>query len=96
MEISDNLAVARLDPMDLREHYKKLDLSSADALVLSACVQMPSLAAVQPVEDEAGVPVLTAAVATTFSILRRLGLRPVVPNAGRLLSGAFDIEGELP
>ena len=96
LEISDNLAVARLDPMDLREHYKKLDLSSADALVLSACVQMPSLAAVQPVEDEAGVPVLTAAVATTFSILRRLGLRPVVPNAGRLLSGAFDIEGELP
>jgi len=87
LEEPDNLAVARLDPMDLREHYKRLDLSNADALVLSACVQMPSLAAVQPVEDEAGMPVLTAAVATTYSILSRLGLPAVVPGAGRLLSG---------
>lgn len=93
LEEPDNLAVARLDPMDLREHYKKLDLSNADALVLSACVQMPSLAAVQPVEDEAGLPVLTAAVATTYSILSRLGLRAVVPDAGRLLSGDLDPEG---
>lgn len=87
LEEPDNLAVARLDPMDLREHYKRLDLSDADALVLSACVQMPSLAAVQPVQDEAGLPVLTAAVATTYSILSRLGLPAVVPGVGRLLSG---------
>jgi len=87
LEEPDNLAVARLDPMDLRQHYKKLDLTDADALVLSACVQMPSLAAVQPVEDEAGLPVLTAAIATTYAILNRLGLPAVVPNAGRLLSG---------
>ena len=53
--------MARLDPADLREHYKKLSLDGADALVLSACVQMPSLPSIQPVEDELGLPVLSAA-----------------------------------
>jgi maleate isomerase len=92
LEVSDNLAVARLDPEDLREHWKKVDTSNADALVLSACVQMPSLPSVQPVEDEAGLPVLSAATATVFTILSELGLRPVVPGAGRLLSGEVTME----
>ncbi|MEV7863413.1 aspartate/glutamate racemase family protein [Streptomyces hirsutus] len=87
LEVADNLAVARLDPQDLREHYKRLKLGDADAVVLSACVQMPSLAAVQPVEDELGLPVLSAATATAFRILTELGLPPRVPGAGRLLSG---------
>ncbi|MGI5130987.1 maleate cis-trans isomerase family protein [Pseudonocardia sp. CA-107938] len=87
LEVPDNLAVARLDPADLREHWRTLDLSRADALVLSACVQMPSLPSIQPVEDEAGIPVLSAATATTYRILQELGLPPVVPGAGRLLAG---------
>jgi maleate isomerase len=38
LEVPDNLAVARLDPADLREHWRKLDLTGADALVRSpAC-----------------------------------------------------------
>ncbi|HVM26161.1 MAG TPA: hypothetical protein VM433_00630, partial [Mycobacteriales bacterium] len=88
LEVSDNLAVAQLDPAGLHEHWKKVDTRDADALVLSACVQMPSLPAVQPVEDAAGLPVLSAATATVFTLLSELGLRPVVPRAGRLLSGA--------
>jgi len=87
LEVPDNLAVARLDPADLREHWRKLDLTGADALVLSACVQMPSLPSIQPVEDEVGIPVLSAATATTYRILQELGLPPVVPGAGRLLAG---------
>ncbi len=87
LEVADNLAVARLDPADLQEHWKRLDLARADALVLSACVQMPSLAAVQPVQEAAGLPVLTAATATTHQILTALGLDPVVPGAGSLLAG---------
>jgi maleate isomerase len=87
LEVSDNLAVARLDPEDLREHWRRVDTSGADVLVLSACVQMPSLAAIQPVEDSAGLPVVSAATSTVFAILSELGLDPVVPNAGRLLSG---------
>ncbi|WP_435056526.1 hypothetical protein [Streptomyces noursei] len=58
-----------------------------DALVLSACVQMPSLAAIQPVEDAAGLPVLSAATATAYRVLGELGLATHVPGAGRLLSG---------
>ncbi|MDN5918374.1 MAG: Asp/Glu racemase [Pseudonocardia sp.] len=89
LEVPDNLAVARLDPADLLEHRRKLDLSRADALALSACVQMPSLPAIGPVQDEVGIPVLSAATATTFRILQELGLPPVVPGAGHLLSGAL-------
>ncbi|GAA0910356.1 aspartate/glutamate racemase family protein [Pseudonocardia zijingensis] len=86
LEVPDNLAVARLDPADLREHWRKLDLARADALVLSACVQMPSLESIAAVEAEAGIPVLSAATATTHQILTRLGLQPRVPDAGRLLA----------
>jgi maleate isomerase len=87
LEVPDNLAVARLDPADLRNHWRRLDLSRADALVLSACVQMPSLPSIQPVEDAAGLPVLSAATATAYRILAELGLPPLVPGAGSLLSG---------
>jgi maleate isomerase len=92
LEVSDNLAVARLDPEDLREHWRDVDTSDVDALVLSACVQMPSLAAIQPVEDAAGIPVVSAATATVFTVLTELGLRPEVPDAGRLLSGEIVME----
>ena len=95
LEVPDNLAVARLDPADLREHYRKLDLSRADALVLSACVQMPSLPAIQVVQDEVGLPVLSAATATTFRILSSLGLETRVPDAGALLSGAVADPGDV-
>lgn len=87
LEVPDNLAVARLDPADLLEHHRKLDLTGADALVLSACVQMPSLPSIQPVEDALGIPVLSAATATTHRVLSELGLRTEVPGAGHLLSG---------
>jgi maleate isomerase len=87
LEVPDNLAVARLDPADLREHHRRLDLTRADALVLSACVQMPSLPSIQPVQDEIGIPVLSAATATTHRILTGLGLEPRVPGAGALLAG---------
>jgi maleate isomerase len=87
LEVPDNLAVARLDPADLGEHWRRLDLSRADALVLSACVQMPSLPSIQPVEDAAGLPVLSAATATAYRLLAELGLPTVVPDAGSLLNG---------
>jgi maleate isomerase len=89
LEIEDNLAVGARDPLLLLDIYKKLDIHGVDAIVLSACVQMPSLAAVQRVEDECGVPVVTAAVATTYQMLAALNLRAELPNAGHLLSGAF-------
>jgi len=89
LEVSDNLEVGRLDPQNLLEIVKDLDISKADAVVLSACVQMQSLPAIQKVEDMLGMPVLSASTATTYKILKDLNLKPVVPNAGRLLSGSF-------
>lgn len=89
LEIPDNLEVARQDPMNLLEHYKKLDLSGIDAIVLSACVQMPSLAAIQKVEDAVGIPVVSAAVATSHQMLTKLGLKAHVPGCGTLLNGSF-------
>lgn len=89
LEIQDNLAVGARDPLALVDIYKKLDIKGIDTLVLSACVQMPSLAAVPKVEAECGVPVVTAAVATTYQMLKALNLEARLPNAGHLLSGAF-------
>jgi maleate isomerase len=85
LEVSDNQAVAALDPEDLKTHWKRLDLRECDALVLSACVQMPSLSAVEEVERQSGLPTLSASTATTWAILRVLDLEPVAPGAGKLL-----------
>src|SRR5688572_10390222 len=89
LEIPDNLEVGRRDPMALCTIYKDLTLEGADAVVLSSCVQMPSLAAVQRVQDECGLPVVSAAIATTYQMLKKLDLNTYVPNGGALLSGRY-------
>ncbi|GAB6983565.1 maleate cis-trans isomerase family protein [Nocardioides pyridinolyticus] len=91
LEVEDNLAVGCLDPAQLPRIARGLHREGAEAIVLSACVQMPSLAAVQEVEDELGVPVVTAATATTYEILRHLGHEPAIPGAGGLLDGRFSL-----
>lgn len=89
LEIPDNLEVAAQDPANLFDHYKRLDLTGIDALVLSACVQMPSLPSVQTIEDAIGLPVVSAAICTAHQMLTRLGLSTEVPGAGALLSGRY-------
>lgn len=89
LEIPDNLEVAAQDPANLLDHAKRLDLSGIDALVLSACVQMPSLPAVQKVEDAIGIPVVSAAICTAHQMLTRLGLSTHIPGGGALLSGRY-------
>jgi maleate isomerase len=88
LEIPRNTDVGRHDPALLLDIARRLDLDRAEAVVLSACVQMPSLPAIQVAEDALGRPVLSAAVATTYEILDRLGLEPVVPRAGALLAAS--------
>lgn len=89
LEIPNNLEVGERDPMALVDIVKELDHRDADAVVLSACVQMPSLQAVQIVEDAIGKPVVSAAVCTVYRILKSLELKTYVPNAGSLLSGRY-------
>ncbi|ABB13209.1 maleate cis-trans isomerase family protein [Burkholderia lata] len=88
-EIPDNLEVGLRDPARLVDDVKKLNIANADVVVLSACVQMQSLPSIQIVEDALGVPVTSTAICTTRRMLDHLGLEPVVPNAGALLSGAY-------
>jgi maleate isomerase len=89
LEIPDNLEVGRHEAMALVRIYRDLKLKGVDALVLSSCVQMPSLAAVPIVEEQCGVPVVSASICTTHQMLQRLGLKTYVPKAGSLLSGKF-------
>jgi len=89
LEIQNNLAVAAHDPMNLPQIVAGMNTAGADVIVLSACVQMPSLAAVPMVEAQSGKPVLTAAIATTWSMLKALNLETRVPGGGALLSGTY-------
>ena len=87
LRVTENVAVGRLDPMNLVDIAGELDTSTADGVVLSACVQMPSLPAIPLAEQALGLPVLSAATATVYEILTALGRDPVAPDAGALLSG---------
>jgi len=88
-EIPDNLEVGRRDPKALLDDVKRLNTANVDVVVLSACVQMPSLPAIQTAEDRLGLPVISTAVCTTKRMLDHLGLEAVVPDAGALLSGQY-------
>ncbi len=89
LDVPDNLAVAALDPAALVDIAVRIDTRGIDALVLSACVQMPSLSVLDTVQGRCPVPVLSTAAATVFAMLRRLGLPTEVPAAGALLSGRY-------
>ena len=83
----NNLDVGRHDPMRLPEIASRLRLEGAEAVVLSACVQMRSLPAIAVAERQLGLPVLSAAVATAFDVLDALGLERVAARSGALLAG---------
>jgi maleate isomerase len=89
LEIPDNLQVGRCDPMAPEEITRRLNTRGVDAVVASACVQMPSLASIQPIEDRLGLPVVSSAVCTTWQMLKKLGLPAAAPGFGSLLSGRY-------
>ena len=86
LEVADNVEVGRLDPTRLIGHARGLSLARADAVVLSACVQMPSLTVIDEASRDLGLPVLSAATATAREILALLAEEPVVPGAGAALA----------
>lgn len=65
----------------------QLHITDADVIVLSACVQLPSLPAVPVVQRRTGLPVLTAATATVRQALERLDLDSRIEDGGALLDG---------
>src|SRR6267154_438904 len=82
LEIPDNLQVGERDPLALVELHQRLNVEGVDAIVLSACVQMPSLAAIATVEAKVGVPVVSAATCTAWQMMKKLSIEPRVPQAG--------------
>lgn len=89
LEIPDNLEVGRQDASAPIEITKRLNTKNVDAVVASACVQMPSLASIQAIEDRLGLPVVSSSVCTTYMMLKKLKLDCHVPNCGSLLSGKY-------
>lgn len=89
LEIADNLEVGSQDPRAPIEITKKLNTANVDAIVASACVQMPSLASIQAIEERTGLPVISSSVATTYFMLKELGLEAAVPGFGALFSGKY-------
>jgi maleate isomerase len=89
LEIPDNLEVGRQDPRAPVEITKRLNTKDVDAVVASACVQMPSLPAVQLIEDRVGIPVVSSSVSTTHMMLKKLGLKTHAPGFGSLLAGRY-------
>ncbi len=89
LEIPNNLDVAAHDPRNLVGIARQLDHQDADVIVLSACVQMPSLQSIEIVENELGKPVVSAAISTAHQMMRALDLPAIAPGAGALLSGKY-------
>ena len=88
-EIPDNLEVGRCDPLQLLEDVKRLNIANADVVVLSACVQMPSLPALQLAQDMLGVPVTSTAACTVRNMLDLLALPAQFHGAGAVLNSKF-------
>ncbi|RUP31143.1 MAG: maleate cis-trans isomerase [Mycolicibacterium sp.] len=85
LEVADNAEVGCIPGENVMAAARSMDLSGVDALVLSCCVQMPSLDLIEPAEQEFGLPVLSAATAGAYSLLRSLGLAAAIDGAGSLL-----------
>jgi maleate isomerase len=83
--ILDNLDVGARDPLQLLEDVRKLDTAGVDTVVLSACVQMPSLPAIEAAQRALGIPVTSTAICTARQMMRRLGIRAEAPDAGAYL-----------
>lgn len=85
LEVEDNREVGCIPGGRVLDAARSLNLKDVDALVISACVQMPSLDLVEVAEQEFAVPVLSAATAGAYSILRAAGLPLSLAGAGSLL-----------
>ncbi|WP_271145986.1 Asp/Glu racemase [Brevundimonas sp. NIBR10] len=91
LEIPDNLEVGARDPMALLKDVERLDVTGVDLVVASACVQMPSLPALEPLQDRLGLPVTSAAACTVRKMLDSLGLEPVAPTGAAVLGKAVRV-----
>lgn len=86
LEVQDNREVGCIPSERVMEAARCLQLDGVNAVVISACVQMPSLSLVEAAEQEFGVPVISAATAGAYSLLKANDLPLAIAGAGSLLS----------
>lgn len=88
LSVPDNYDVGCIAPERIEAAVRELDTLDVDALILSACVQMPSLSLLAKVQADFPIPVLTAGSCTSAAILDALGHdAAVIPGgAGRAWS----------
>ena len=72
----DNHRVAKLNEKELVNHVLGIDCGSLDAVIASACVQMPSLNALGVLVNHLETPVLSASLCTAMEIAIHLNLTP--------------------
>jgi maleate isomerase len=90
LEIPDNLEVGRHDPSaKLPGIVAGMDTPASTRSCSPPACRCLRCLAWRKVEAATGKPVLTAAIATTYAMLKALKLEPIVPGAGALLSGAY-------
>jgi maleate cis-trans isomerase len=70
---------------------RQVDVAEAEAVFLSG-VGMPTIEAIDALEQDLGKPVISSASAMMWNALRLLGVKEPVPGAGRLLRGASSKE----
>ena len=77
--VVDNQEVGRIPGERLLGALREMDPSRVDAVVLSACVQMPSIGALDEARRLVSVPVTSTAECTARSMLRALGMVQSAP-----------------
>lgn len=90
LAVTNNLQVGELDQNQLIAIASGMP-EEAEAVVLSACVQMPSLDVLAKTEELLGKPVISAATATVYQAMKTLGMPLNMNTYGKLLSGKLEI-----
>lgn len=86
--VTDNKKVGLLSMLELKELALQCP-ETVDATILSACVQMPSADIIEDVERVSRKPVITAATATFYQAMRKLGIETSIKGFGQLLGGTL-------
>ena len=84
LSLVDNLVVGRLGPETAHKLALELDRRQAEAIVLS-CTNWQTMDAIERIERETGMPVITTTQASIWAALRAIGHTESVAGYGRLL-----------
>jgi maleate isomerase len=68
----DNYKVGQLDQYQIRNYIEEKNLTNIDTIIVSACVQMPSINVLQQIEDEFKIPAISTSSCTAKLLLDKL------------------------